>query len=112
MRLDRSTEDAAYLLSVIPRASAETAETAESHAEPYSADTADSAEGFTVSRRDLFTAASRGRFKHADDLDEPIAVLVDHGYLAPVDQPATKGPGRKPSPRWHVHPSLTTWGSS
>jgi hypothetical protein len=51
--------------------------------------------------------STRGRFKHADDLDEPIGILVDHGYLAPVDPPKTTGPGRKPSPRWYVHSTLT-----
>ena len=106
MRMDTAMADAINLLRLIPRVAAESAQSAESPGWRSSADTADSASTPTVSKRDLFTAASRGRFPHADDLDEPISVLVEHGYLAPVEPPETKGSGRKPSPRWHVHPSV------
>lgn len=82
MRLDPAITGAGYLLTVIERLG-----------------------GVTVSRRDLFTAASRGRFKQATDLDHPIAVLVEHGWLAEQDQPPPSGRGRPPSPRWHVHPA-------
>lgn len=104
MRLDRSMEDAIHLLGVLPRVATESTENTESLTGANSVGSVNSVVTPTVSRRDLHNAA-QSRFKHAGDLDEPIAVLVDHGYLAPVEPPETKGPGRKPSPRWHVHPS-------
>jgi replicative DNA helicase len=59
----------------------------------------------TVSRRDLHVVASRSRFRKADDLDPPLHVLEDHGYLTRRPDPVvTAKGGRRPSPAWAVHP--------
>jgi replicative DNA helicase len=109
MRLDPAVQDALYLLDVIPRVSTESTESTERLHDRDSVHSGNSVDTLTVSRRDLHRASGR-RFQRADDLDEPIAVLIEHGYLAPTPPTETKGPGRKPSPRWYVHPSVT--GSS
>ena len=62
------------------------------------------AERFT--KRDLFTALSRGRFRKAADLDPVLNLLVGHGYLRPVAAPERRGVGRSPSPAWLVHPEV------
>jgi len=57
-------------------------------------------------RRELFSALSRGRFKRASDLDPPLALLEDHGHLHRQDPPAEPGKrGRKPSPIFWTHPT-------
>jgi replicative DNA helicase len=61
-----------------------------------------SAERFT--RRELFTALPRGRFPKVDALDPALELLEAHGYVRRVDQPAPKGPGRRPSPTYEVNP--------
>jgi hypothetical protein len=111
MRLDRSAEDAVYVLRLVPRVATELTESTETGPHGLSVNSVNSAVTMTVSKRDLHRQGA-GRFKHADDLDEPIGILVDHGYLAPVERPESKGPGRKPSPRWYVHPAVFRDGSS
>jgi len=59
----------------------------------------------TVSRRDLHAAASRSRFPRAADLDLPLKMLEDNGYLLREPE-AQRGKGQPPSPVWRVHPSL------
>jgi hypothetical protein len=59
-----------------------------------------------VSRRDIFTAASRARFPKADELDPGLRVLEDHGYLSRLPEPKRDGPGRRASAAWAVHPSV------
>jgi replicative DNA helicase len=56
-------------------------------------------------RRDAHMGAPRGRFRKAADLDPPLALLEEHGYLrrADVDPVGPKG-GRPPSPRFLVNP--------
>jgi replicative DNA helicase len=56
-------------------------------------------------RRDAHHAAPRGRFRKATDLDPPLALLEEHGYLrrADTEQAGPKG-GRPPSPRFLVNP--------
>ena len=54
-----------------------------------------------MSERDLFTAASRGRFKTTEDLRPVLHRLVDHGYLIPLPKPKPTG-GRPASPRYKV----------
>jgi replicative DNA helicase len=56
-------------------------------------------------RRDAHHAAPRGRFRKATDLDPPLTLLEEHGYLrrADTDQASPKG-GRPPSPRYLVNP--------
>jgi len=55
-----------------------------------------------VSERDVFTAASRGRFKTTEDLRPALHRLVDHGYLMPLPEPRPVGAGR-PAPRYRIH---------
>jgi hypothetical protein len=55
------------------------------------------------SKRDAHNALM-GTFKTADDLEGPLGLLVRHGYIRPLAELAKKGPGRKPSPVYEVHP--------
>ncbi|WP_430789037.1 YfjI family protein [Actinoplanes sp. G11-F43] len=57
-------------------------------------------------KRDLFTALSRGRFRKAADLDPVLNLLVAHGYLRSAPAPERRGAGRAPSPGWLVHPQV------
>lgn len=59
--------------------------------------------GFSL--RDCFTAV-RGQFMpRAHDLDEPIRLLCELGYLRPLPPPAREGkPGQPPSPTYAVNP--------
>ncbi|MEU4164880.1 DUF3987 domain-containing protein [Actinoplanes sp. NPDC026670] len=57
-------------------------------------------------KRDLFTALSRGRFRKAADLDPVLNLLVAHGYLRQAPAPERRGAGRAPSPGWLVHPEV------
>lgn len=60
-----------------------------------------------VSVRSLTTDLPRGRFGEAETVKAAVDVLVDHGWLIPAAAPARTGPGRRPSPRYRVHPSVT-----
>jgi hypothetical protein len=55
------------------------------------------------SKRDAHNALM-GSFKTVDELEAPLGLLVRHGYIRPQPQPEKKGPGRKPSPAYDVHP--------
>jgi replicative DNA helicase len=58
-------------------------------------------------RREAHMAASRGRFAKATDLDAPLGLLVEHGYLRRADPEPSRDPhgrGRPPSPRYLVNP--------
>jgi replicative DNA helicase len=57
------------------------------------------------SKRELFNAR-RGRFRMAKELDEPLDLLVEHGYIRQRDAGRQAGPGRKPSPNYDVNPVL------
>ena len=81
MGADPALADARYLLDWIERTSAE-----------------------RFTRRELFTALPRGRFPKVDALDPGMELLEAHGYVRRVDQPAPKGPGRRPSPTYEVNP--------
>ena len=66
-----------------------------------------------VSTRDVFTVASRSRFPKVGDLEPPLAMLDDHGYISAAAQPErAEKRGCKPSPLWavspHVVPAQTT----
>lgn len=54
-------------------------------------------------KRDAWQA-TRGRFKKAAELDPPLLLLVQHGYLAEEVQADRQGQGRKPSPGFKVNP--------
>jgi len=55
-------------------------------------------------KRDLFSAMSRGRFRKAGDLDPVLNLLTGYGYLRTAPVPERQGAGRTPSPAWLVHP--------
>jgi replicative DNA helicase len=57
-------------------------------------------------KRELFTAVSRSRFAKVGDLDAPLDLLEQHGYIRREPEPDRSGPGRRPSPSYLVHPSL------
>ena len=63
-------------------------------------------EGVWLTKRDLWQAA-RGKSEIASvgDLDAPLRQLEEHHYIQVVDS-QTRGPGRPPSPRIYVNPSL------
>jgi replicative DNA helicase len=69
------------------------------------------------SRRDAHMAA-RGRFRKATDLDPPLTLLEEHGYLRRADPEPSRDPhgrGRPASPRFLVnplHPSTETTEST
>ena len=56
------------------------------------------------SKRDAWQA-TRGRFKKASDLDPPLLLLTEHGYLVEEQPPDRPGQGRKPSPAFTVNPN-------
>ena len=65
----------------------------------------------TFSRRDLHQRSLKRRFANADDLDRPLAVLSEHGYLRPVPPDgggdsggAPPRRGRRPSDRYEINP--------
>jgi replicative DNA helicase len=60
------------------------------------------AERFT--KRELFSAVARTRFRKAADLDPVLNLLTAHGYLQVAPIPERAGAGRPPSPAWLVHP--------
>jgi len=47
----------------------------------------------------------RARFPSATDLDAPMKLLVESGYLRPRLPPATRRPGKQPAPVFDVHPA-------
>ncbi len=58
-------------------------------------------------RRDAFSGVSRVQFPKVGDLDPALELLIEHGYIRPLDVEPRSGPGRRPSPPYLVHPSLT-----
>ena len=57
-------------------------------------------------RREAFTALSRSRFPKAGDLDVPLALLEDHGYIRREAEPERTGPGRPRHPPGRPTPTL------
>jgi replicative DNA helicase len=57
-------------------------------------------------KRELFSAVSRSRFAKVGDLDGPLELLEQHGWIRREPEPERAGPGRKPSPAFLVHPAL------
>jgi hypothetical protein len=62
----------------------------------------------TFTKRDAYRAA-RGRVKRVEDIDRPLGLLVQHGYvrIQPPPEPAPGEPraGRKPSPAYELNPA-------
>ena len=54
-------------------------------------------------KRDAWQA-TRGRFKKASELDAPLLLLIEHGYLAEEQPDERAGQGRKPSRSFKVNP--------
>lgn len=54
-------------------------------------------------RRQLFTGISRARFRKATDLDQPLQLLEQHGYLRRGPTPPPTG-GRPAAPSYDVNP--------
>jgi replicative DNA helicase len=65
---------------------------------------------FTV--RELFTTASRARFKKVADLAPALDLLEQHGHIHQVSPATHSGRGRKPSPTYYVHPTYRAAGQS
>ncbi|MFE2183293.1 YfjI family protein [Streptomyces sp. NPDC059455] len=59
-----------------------------------------------VSKRDLMVKLSRSEFPTAADLDTPLELLEDHGYIRRQAIQRTGGRGRPPSPRYLTHPQI------
>ncbi len=57
----------------------------------------------TFTRRDLFTAIRRGRFRKVTELDPVLDLLSAHGFIRPGPAPPPTG-GRPASPPYEVHP--------
>ncbi len=65
---------------------------------------ADSPDRTTFTRRDAHRALA-ARFVRAADLDAPLALLEDYGWIRPQAAPPPRPEGgRPPSPRYEVHP--------
>jgi hypothetical protein len=85
MGSDPAVEDAKYILRWVER---------------------NAVEGFT--KRDAFEGTKQ-RFGKVSELEPALELLVAHGYIREdPNQPHTKGPGRKPSPRYEVNPLIGT----
>ena len=65
------------------------------------------------SHRDAFDALRNSDLRKTTDLDAPLALLVNFGWLSPLPAPPP-GPqgGRRPSPSYAVHPSVVTGPAS
>ncbi|MEU4229133.1 YfjI family protein [Nonomuraea sp. NPDC026600] len=59
---------------------------------------------FTV--REAFTALPRNRFRKVGELETPLDLLEQLGWIRREPEPPRTGPGRRPSPAYAVHPSL------
>jgi hypothetical protein len=53
-------------------------------------------------RREAFNAL-RGGIQKVNELDKPLEILINHGYIREVSQ-EHQGPGRKPSPKYKINP--------
>jgi hypothetical protein len=62
----------------------------------------------TITKRDVWRCLCRS-FTAVDDLDGPLALLVEYGYLRQLPN-QTSGPGRKPSPTFVINPLFRTEG--
>ncbi|MFI7419411.1 YfjI family protein [Nonomuraea sp. NPDC049684] len=59
---------------------------------------------FTV--REAFTALPRNRFRKVAELETPLDLLEQLGWIRREPEPPRTGPGRRPSPAYAVHPTL------
>jgi hypothetical protein len=56
------------------------------------------------SRREAY-APNRARFAKPADLDPALALLVEHGWIQPIEVPRAPAGGRPPGPRFAAHPA-------
>jgi hypothetical protein len=56
-------------------------------------------------RRDAFAANRTGRIRTVTDIDPALDLLEQHGHIRRAPEVARTGPGRPPSPTYHVHPN-------
>lgn len=61
-----------------------------------------------ISKRDLFAKVSRSEFPTVAELDSALNLLEDHGYVRALPVLRTGTRGRPPSPRYLIHPDLST----
>ncbi len=59
-------------------------------------------------KREAHMGLSRSRFPKVGDLDAPLELLEQHGWIRRLAEPERTGPGRRPSPSYQVHPDLAT----
>jgi replicative DNA helicase len=59
----------------------------------------------SFSKRDVHQEC-RGRFKRAAELEEPLGLLEERGYVRRRPEIPREGPGRSPSPVFDVNPCL------
>jgi replicative DNA helicase len=59
-------------------------------------------------KREAHMGVSRARFPKVGDLDAPLDLLEQHGYIRRQPEAERTGPGRRPSPGYQVHPDLAT----
>jgi hypothetical protein len=57
----------------------------------------------TFTAREMFEGV-KGTLSTMDELRPAVATLVEHGYIREVSTPKPKGRGRRPTPRYEVHP--------
>ncbi len=60
--------------------------------------------GVTISKRDIHAHVLGGN-RSSEDVEAVVSLLLKRGYLRPYLEPEKQGAGRKPSPRYEVHPS-------
>lgn len=63
----------------------------------------------TVTKREIFEG-TKGRFKKVNELENPLRLLIEHGYIREPAPGERQGPGRSPSPTFEVNPYL--WADS
>lgn len=59
----------------------------------------------SFSRSQAFNAL-RGQFERAAQINAPIDVLTERGFVRPLPETPCKRPGRKPSPTYEVNPAV------
>ncbi|WP_329368506.1 YfjI family protein [Streptomyces sp. NBC_00669] len=61
-----------------------------------------------ISKRDVFAKVSRSEFPTVAELDSALNLLEDHGYVRALPVLRTGTRGRPPSPRYLIHPDVST----
>jgi hypothetical protein len=56
-------------------------------------------------KREVFNAM-RAQFDRAAEVDEPLVILLEHGFIRQMPAEKRSGPGQPPSPSFRVHPEV------